>query len=114
MLQAITFILYSAVIHQIMKKIILVISTTIVSLICHSQKPEHTLKKYFFNNYIQRFDYSILTKVDATTITSKSNGQDRHTELEDHFNYSYANDSSDFSYKVIAGRTLPPPIRIIN
>jgi len=100
--------------YQIMKKTILVISITIVSLICHAQKSEHTLKKYFFNNYIQGFDYAILSKDQATTITSKSHGQDRHTELEDHFNFSYDNDSSDFSYKVIAGRTLPPPIRIIN
>lgn len=89
-----------------MKKRILFILVLMVSLFCQAQKFDHTLKKYFFNNYIQRFDYTILTKDDATTIISKSNGNDRHTELEDHFNFSYAKDASDFSYKVIAGRTF--------
>jgi imidazolonepropionase-like amidohydrolase len=102
------------IIHQIMKKFILVLNVIMVSLVCQAQKSNYTLKKYFFNNYIQSFDYTILKKDNVTTIMSKSHGQDRHLELEDHFNFSFANDSSDFSYKVIAGRTLPPPIRIIN
>ena len=97
-----------------MKKIVLFLYFIIVSLFCQAQKTEHTLKKYAFNNYIQSFDYTILKKDNATTITSKSHGQDRIWELEDHFNFSYLNDSSDFSYSVTAGRTLPPSIRIIN
>jgi imidazolonepropionase-like amidohydrolase len=95
-----------------MKKLILVIHFIAAALFCQAQQPVHTLKKYLFNNYIQSFDYTITKKDNATTINSTSHGQDRIWELEDHFKFSYAKDSSNFSYTVTAGRTLPPPIKI--
>ena len=97
-----------------MKNLILILNILIVSLFCHAQNSDYRLKKYVFNNYIQSFDYSILKNDNSTTISSKSHGFDRIWELEEHFNYSNSNDQSDFSYKVISGRTLPPSIRIIN
>ena len=97
-----------------MKKLILVIHVIAVALFCQAQKPAHTLNKYLFNNYIQSFDYTITIKDNATTINSTSHGRDRIWELEDHFKFSYAKDSSNFSYTVTAGRTLPPSIKITN
>jgi len=98
---------------QKMKKILLLVFIGL-NLTSNAQKTDYKLKKYVFNNFIQTYDYSISKINNVTTISATSFGYDRFMDLGDKFDYSYSNDSSYFSHKVTAGRTLPPSIKIIN